>query len=59
MRGSSDVIQLTLALKMTTAQIAETSVTFNNSPIQDYDHADNMNFVWLQSHVKGGWYSGV
>ena len=45
MCGSSDVIQLTLALKMTTAQVAETSVTVNNSPIQDYDHADNTNFV--------------
>ena len=33
---STDVIQLTLTLKMTTAQIVETSVTVNNSPIQDY-----------------------
>ena len=46
MCGSSDVTQLTLALKMTTAQVVETSVTVNNnSPIHDYDHADNMNFV--------------
>ena len=31
------IIQLTLTLKMTTAQVVETSVTFNNStsPIQD------------------------
>ena len=40
---STDVIQLTLTLKMTTAQVVETSVTVNkNSPIQDcvqpYDH---------------------
>ena len=34
---STDVIQLTLTLKMTTAQVLETSVTVNNnSPIQDY-----------------------
>ena len=36
---STDVIQLTLTLKMTTAQVVETSVTVNNnSPIQDYVH---------------------
>jgi len=45
MRGSSDVIQLTLDLKMTTAQVVETSFTVNNSPIQNYAHADNINFV--------------
>ena len=34
---STDVIQLTLALKMTTVQVVETSVTVNNnSPIEDY-----------------------
>ena len=33
---STDVIHLTLALKMTTAQVVETSVT-----IQDYVHADD------------------
>ena len=40
---STDVIQLTLALKMTTAQVVETSVTVNNnSPqIQDYVHPDD------------------
>ena len=37
-----DVIQLTLTLKMTTAQVFETSVTVNNnSPIQDYVHPDD------------------
>ena len=36
---STDVIQLTLTSKMTTAQVAETSVAVNNnSPIQDYVH---------------------
>ena len=35
------MIQLTLTLKMTTAQVVETSVTVNNnSPIQDYVHPD-------------------
>ena len=38
---STDVIQLTLNLKMTTARVVETSVTVNNSPIQDYVHADD------------------
>ena len=39
---SVDVTQLTLTLKMTTAQVVETSVTVNNnSPIQDYVHPDD------------------
>ena len=34
--------QLTLTLKMNTAQVVETSVTVNNnSPIQDYVHPDD------------------
>ena len=32
--------QLTLTLKMTTAQAVESSVTVNNSSIQDYVHVD-------------------
>ena len=36
------MIQLTLTLKMTTAQVVETSLTVNNnSPIQDYLHPDD------------------
>ena len=36
------MIQLTLTLKVTTAQVVETSVTVNNnSPIQDYVHPDD------------------
>ena len=35
------MIQLTLTLKMTTTQDVETSVTVNNSPIQDYIHPDD------------------
>ena len=36
------MIQLTLTLKMTIAQVVETSVTVNNnSPIQDYVHSDD------------------
>ena len=39
---STDVIQLTLTLKMTTTQVIETSVTVNNnSPIKDYVHPDD------------------
>ena len=38
---STDVIQLTCTLKMTTTQVVETSVTVNNSPIQDYIHRDD------------------
>ena len=53
---STDVIQLTLTLKMTTAQVVETSVTVNNnSPIQDYVHPDDQtqptfwNDSWVQN----------
>ena len=36
---STDVMQLTLTRKMTTAQVVKMSVTVNdNSPIQDYVH---------------------
>ena len=36
------MIQLTLSLKMTTAQVVEKSVTVNNnSPIHDYIHPDD------------------
>ena len=36
------MIQLTLTLKMTTAQVVEASVTINNnSPIQEYVHSDD------------------
>jgi len=36
------MIQLTLSLKMTTAQAVEMSVTVNNSsPIQDYVHLED------------------
>ena len=39
---STDLIQLTLAPKMTTTQVVKTSVTVNNnSPIQDYVHPDD------------------
>ena len=39
---STDVIQLTSTLKMITAQVVETSVTVNNSPIQGYVHPDDL-----------------
>ena len=39
---STDVIELTLTLKMTTAQVVERSVTVNNNtPIQEYVHPDD------------------
>ena len=39
---STDVIQLTLTPKMTTAKVVETSVSVNNnSPIQDYVHPND------------------
>ena len=52
---STDVIQLTLTVKMITAQVVETSVTVNNnnnnnSPIQDFVHPDDQTqtiFVYL------------
>ena len=37
----TDMIQLTLTLKVTTTQVVKTSVTVNNSPIQDYIHLDD------------------
>ena len=42
MSVDGDVIQLTLTLKMTTAQVVETSVTVNNnSPTTDYVHPND------------------
>ena len=39
---STEVIQLTLTLKMTTAKVVETLVSVNNnSPIQDYVHLED------------------
>ena len=35
------MVQLTLTLKMTTAQVVKTSVTVNNGPIQDCGHSDD------------------
>ena len=35
------MIQLTLTLKVTITQVVETSVSVNNSPIQDYNHLDD------------------
>ena len=52
------MIQLTLTMRMTTAQVVETSVTVNNnSPIQDYVHPDNQtqptsDILVLNDHVK-------
>ena len=52
MPPSTDVIQLTLTLKVTTAQVVETSVTVdNNSPIQDYVHPDEKTQSTFESHL--------
>ena len=49
---STDVIQLTLTLKMTTAQVVETSVTVNNnSPVQDYVHLDYQTHPTLENFI--------
>ena len=37
----TDMIQLTMTLTVTTTQVVKTSVTVNNSPIQDYIHPDD------------------
>ena len=42
-----------LTLKMTTTQVAETSVTVNNnSPIQDYVHPDNQTQPFFENDLK-------
>ena len=39
---STDATQITLTLKMTSAQVVETSViVISNSPFQDYTHPDD------------------
>ena len=48
------MIQLTLTLKMTTAQVVETSVTVNNnSPIQDYVHPDDQTQPTFKNRTVG------
>ena len=37
---STDLTKLTLNMKLATTQVVKTSVTVNNSPVQDYDHLD-------------------
>ena len=56
------MIQLTLTLKMTTVQVVETSVTVNNSPIQDYVHPDDQtqptfHFLYVYMWLKIIWHS--
>ena len=49
------MIQLTLTLKMTTAQVVETSVTVNsNSPIQDYVHAHDQTQPTFDTLYRSG-----
>ena len=42
------MIQLSLTLKMTTAQVVETLVTVNNSRIHDYIHST---YLWNKLYV--------
>ena len=50
MANEADVIQLTLTLKMTTAQVVQKSVTVNNnSPIQDYIQQTTINSTYFRS----------
>ena len=52
---STDVLQLTLTLKMTTAQVVEMSVTVNNnSPIQDYIHPDDQTQPTFETIILSG-----
>ena len=45
---STEVIQFTSTLKMTTAQVVETSVTINNNThIQDYVNNSNNNGIYI------------
>ena len=47
------MIQLTLTLKMTTAQVVETSVTVNNnSPFQDYVYPDDQTQPTIDKNIK-------
>ena len=56
---STVVIQLTLTLKMTTAQVVEKSVTVNNnSPIQDYVHPDDQTQPTFDLYIHSKIYKG-
>ena len=45
-------MQLTLTLKMTTAQIVETSVTINNnSPVQNYVQSDDQTLRYMYVEI--------
>ena len=51
---STDVIQLTWTLEMTTAEVVETSVTGNNTSIQDYVHPDDhAQSTYEMTHAAG------
>ena len=46
------MIQVTLTLKMTTAQIVETSVTINNnSPVQNYVQPDDQTLRYMYVEI--------
>ena len=49
---SNDETKLIWFPKMTTAQVVETSVPANNSPIQDYDHPDELLFTFFYAQYS-------
>ena len=50
------MIQLILTLKITIAKVVETSVTVNNSPIQDYVHLqDHAQRTWVNNYRYYAW----
>ena len=56
---STDVIQLTLTLKMTTAQVVEKSVTVsNNSPIQDTTFTRTIILIMILTNVSRSFLHG-
>ena len=55
----TDAIQLTLTLKMTTAQVVERSVTVNNnSPLHDYVHPDDQTHPTFDLYIHSKIYKG-
>ena len=51
-KTTSVVVILSLTLKMTTAQVVKTSITVDNSPIQQQTHPDDhipLTHSWVQT----------
>ena len=50
---STDMIQLTLTLTMTTAEVVKMSVPVNNSPFQHYFYPDNHAQLTCRDNLMG------